>query len=431
MLTPQENALLAHVEGDAPMGRMLRRYWFPAIGTADLVAGGAPKRVRLLGENLVGFRDSAGKVGILDENCPHRGASLVLARNEDCGLRCLYHGWKFDVEGRTLETPPEPDELNFKDKVRAPSYPVREGGGLVWVYLGPAGTAPPPLDFEFTHLPERHSLPMIAVESCNWAQGLEGVIDSAHSNYLHSNAIRPVAGGPTTIYKPDANLDRPSNDGAPRIEVQNTAYGFRYGAIRKPILGADKNRYIRVTLFIAPFYAIFPAPDGFGFLQAFVPIDDTHTQFVFVMFKRNEPFTDEQRITHAQRSGLMPGRDLDDFRRPVRNRTNNWQQDREAMKTTSFSGITGVNTEDMAMQESMGAIYDRSKEHLGTSDVAVIRMRRLMLDSLRAFTEGERPPLGLSEPVPYHRLRAEEAMVPIATPWQTVGAHAGEPVAAE
>jgi phthalate 4,5-dioxygenase len=365
MLTPHENALLCRVEGDAAMGRMMRRYWFPAIASNELVADGAPRRVRLLGEDLVAFRDSDGRVGILDENCPHRGASLVLARNEACGLRCLYHGWKFDVEGRTLETPPEPDDLYFRNKVRAASYPVREAGGLIWTYLGPAGTEPPPLDFEFTHLAEGHVLPMVAIENCNWAQGLEGVIDSAHSNYLHSNAIRPVAGGPTTIYKPDANLDRPSNDGAPRIELQNTAYGFRYGAIRKPIVDPGKNRYIRVTLFIAPFYAIFPAPDGFGFMQAFVPVDDTHTQFVFVMFKRNEPFTDEQRVTHASRSGLLPGHDLDEFRRPIRNRSNNWQQDREAMKTSSFSGITGVNTEDIAMQESMGPIYDRSREHLG------------------------------------------------------------------
>ena len=431
MLTQQENELLCRVEGDAPMGQMMRRYWLPAIASAELIADGAPKRVRLLGENLVAFRDTSGRVGLLDENCPHRGASLVLARNEQCGLRCLYHGWKLDVEGRVLETPPEPDELNFKEKVRALNYRVHEAGGIVWAYLGPVGNEPPPLDFEFTHLPDSHVLAMNAIEGCNWAQGLEGVIDSAHTNYLHSNAVRPAAAGPTTIYKEDATLDRPSNDGAPRIEAQNTAYGFRYGAIRKPIIEADKNRYVRVTLFIAPCYSIFPAPDGFGFLQAFVPVDDTHTSFFFVMFKRNEPFTDEQRETHAHRSGLLPGVDLDSERRSLRNRSNNWLQDRGAMKTGSFSGITGVNIEDIARQESMGPIYNRGKEHLGTSDVAVIRMRRLMLDSLRAFTADGTTPLGLAEPVPYALLRADEATLPLDTAWQTVGAHAGEPVTAD
>jgi len=440
MLTREENELLCRVEGDAPMGTMMRRYWLPAIPSAELVADGAPKRVRLLGEDLVAFRDTNGKVGLLDENCPHRGASLVLARNEACGLRCLYHGWKLDVEGRVLETPPEPDslpragrgELNFKDKVRALAYPVHEAGGLVWAYLGPRESEPPPMDFEFTHFPESHVLVLSAITSCNWAQALEGVIDSSHTNYLHSNAVRPAdTGKGVSIYKEDANLERPSNDGAPKVEAQNTPYGFRYAAIRKPLVDADKNRYIRVTLFAAPCYAIFPAPDRWIFLQAFVPVDDTHTRFVFVMVKRDEPFTAEQRVTHAKRSGLLAGHDLDEEGRPIRNRANNWLQDREAMKGGSFSGITGVNTEDITMQESMGAIYDRSKEHLGTSDVAVIRMRRLMLDSLRAFIADGSTPLGLAEPVQYAKLRAEEAMIPIDAPWQTVGAFAGEPVTAD
>jgi len=249
---------------------------------------------------------------------------------------------------------------------------------------------------------------------------------------LHSNAVRPAdTGKGVSIYKEDANLERPSNDGAPKVEAQNTPYGFRYAAIRKPLVDADKNRYIRVTLFAAPCYAIFPAPDRWIFLQAFVPVDDTHTRFVFVMVKRDEPFTAEQRVTHAKRSGLLAGHDLGEEGRPIRNRANNWLQDREAMKGGSFSGITGVNTEDITMQESMGAIYDRSKEHLGTSDVAVIRMRRLMLDSLRAFIADGSTPLGLAEPVQYAKLRAEEAMIPIDAPWQTVGAFAGEPVTAD
>jgi phthalate 4,5-dioxygenase oxygenase subunit len=424
MLTPQENQLLTRVEGDAPMGQMMRRYWLPALPSAALETGGAPRRARLMGENLVAFRDSSGQAGLLDENCPHRGASLVLARNEDCGLRCLYHGWKLDVHGRVLETPPEPDELNFKDKVRAPAYPVHEAGGMIWTYLGPRGHEPPPMDFEFTHLPTSHTLILTAREECNWAQCLEGVIDSAHSNYLHSNAIRPAAVGTSTLYKPDANLERPSNDGAPKIEAENTAYGFRYAAVRKPLVDADKQAYIRTTLFVAPFYAIFPAPKGFGFMQAFVPIDDTHTMFHYIQFKHNEPFTAEQREIHAGRSGMLPGRDIDQEFRKIRNRDNLWLQDRQSMRAGSFSGITGVNNEDIAMQESMGPVYDRTKEHLGTSDVAVIRMRRLMLDAVAGFTGQGRPPLGLAEPVAYASLRAEEGMIPLGEPWQSVGEYA-------
>jgi phthalate 4,5-dioxygenase len=430
MLSREENELLCRVGPDAPMGKMLRRYWIPAVLGADLVADGAPRRVRVLGEDLVAFRDSAGRVGLLDENCPHRGASLVLARNEACGLRCLYHGWKLDVSGRVVETPPEPDELNFRDRVRALAYPTYEAGGFVWAYLGPAGNEPPHCDLEFTTLPLDHVLIMTAREECNFIQTIEGVIDSAHSNYLHSKAIKPATGMATTVFAHNVlDLDRPSNDGAPIIEAQDTAYGFRYAAIRVPTHDADRSRYIRVTLFAAPFHAFIPAPDGWGFMQIFVPIDDEHTMFHFVRYRFDEPIDADARQRHLTWSGTRKGVDVDDEYRKVRTKANAWGQDRAAMASgESFSGITGVNNEDFAVQESMGPLYDRRKEHLGTSDVAVIRMRRLMLDSVRRFTETGAPPLGLDRPIPYHRLRAEEKMIPLGAPWQAVGAFAGEPV---
>jgi phthalate 4,5-dioxygenase oxygenase subunit len=433
MLSREENELLCRVGPDAPMGKMLRRYWIPAVLSADLTADGAPRRVRVLGEDLVAFRATDGAVGVLDENCPHRGASLVLARNEECGLRCLYHGWKIDVTGRVLETPPEPDELNFKDKVRAIAYPTYEAGGFVWTYMGPPGTEPPHPDFAFTHVPQSHVLIMTAREESNFVQCIEGVIDSAHSNYLHSKAIKPASGMQTTVFKDkhDVDLDRPSNDGAPRIEAQDTAYGFRYGAIRIPTLEAERNRYIRVTLFAAPFHAFIPAPEGWGFMQIFVPIDDEHTMFHFIRYAP-EPLDASVRQAHLTWSGTVKGVDLDDEYRKIRTKENNWMQDREAMRRgESFSGITGVNNEDFTVQESMGALYDRRKEHLATSDVAVIRMRRLMLDSVRAFSERGEPPLGLREPFDYAKLHAEEKTIPIEVPWQTVGAFAGEPAVAQ
>lgn len=429
MLTRDENELLCRIGPDRPMGQMMRRYWIPAILGEELEAGGNPKRVRLLGEDLVAFRDASGRVGLLDENCPHRGASLALARSEGCGLRCLYHGWLVDAEGAVLETPPDPDEFGFRERIRARAYPAHEAGGVVWTYMGPPGAEPPHLDFEFVDLPAPQRMWMKARIDCNWAQGIEGVIDNAHVAFLHADTIRPATGVGTTVFDSAGRQDRPSNDLKPRMEAQNTAYGFRYASIRKPIVDPETTRYVRVTLFVAPFYGIFPAPAGWGNLQAFVPIDDEHTMLFFTRFKYDAPISAEERERTYRVNGLAPGVDLDADWNKLRTKQNGWLQDRAGMRAgRTHSGIAGVNTEDMAVQESMGAIYDRSKEHLGATDVAVIRMRRLLLDAVRSFVEEGAPPLGLREPVPYRLLRAEERIISLDTPWQTVGAFAGEPV---
>lgn len=433
MLTREENELLCRVGRDTPTGQLIRRYWIPALMSSELAPGGAPKRVRLLGEDLVAFRDTLGRVGLLDENCPHRGASLVLARNEggeSCGLRCLYHGWKIDVTGTVIETPAEPEEHAFKDRVRALSYAVREAGGLVWAYLGPAADEPRFMDFEFTTLPAVNVMVMKIRQDNNYAQSVEGVIDSAHSNYLHTNSIRPAAGPDVSVYKPDLLVDRPSNDGKPRIELRNTWYGFRYGAVRRPTVNADKNKYVRVTLWMAPFYAMFPAPVGWGNMQAMVPIDDEHTMFYYMKYRYDAPITAEERVQHEIWSGFQAGVDIDaDFRKRI-DRENTWLQDRPAMERgESYSGITGVNNEDVAVQESMGPVFDRTKEHLGTSDVAVIRMRRLMIDAARNLAENGTVPLGLDGGQTWSVLRAEEGTLPLDTPWEILSAYGDEPVA--
>jgi phthalate 4,5-dioxygenase len=419
MLTREENELLCRTGPDAPMGKMFRRYWIPAALTSELRAGGAPRRTRLLGEDFVAFRDSEGVVGVLDELCPHRGASLVLARNEECGLRCIYHGWKIAVDGRVLETPAEPDEHGFKDRVRAHAYPVYEAGGIVWTYLGPPGTEPPKMNFDWMSLPAGHWMIQKAREECNWAQCLEGVIDSAHSGFLHSNVIKPVPGENSIIPEDQGNTRRPSADLAPRMEAENTAYGFHYAAIRKPLIDPESRDYIRVTLFIAPFIALFPGPLGWTSMQMFVPMDDEHTMFHFIQARHDKPIDQLTRERRAARSGMVLGVDVDplDYRK-IRTRDNNWLQDRTEMEAGSFSGIHGVNNEDIAMQESMGPIFDRRREHLGTSDVAVIRMRRIMLDGVRRFIDEGAPPVGLAEPVAYETLRAGERMVPHGERWQ-------------
>jgi phthalate 4,5-dioxygenase oxygenase subunit len=425
MLSREENELLCRVGPGTPMGQMLRRYWIPATPTEGLEAGGAPRPVRLLGEDLIVFRAPEGTVGVLDEHCPHRGASLRLARNETCGLRCLYHGWKIDASGRIRETPPEPDEPRFRDRIRAVAYPCYEAGGLVWVYLGPPGTEPPRLTLAFTQLPSEQRMLTSVQSECNFVQSLEGVLDSAHSNYLHSGQIRPAAGNDTTVYQPGASVDlaRPSQDGRPRLEVRDTDYGFRYAAIRIPTHDPDRMRYVRVTQFIAPFYTQVPAPPGTGWQHMFVPVDDENTMFHYVRFKTDGvALTDDERTAHQAWGGTTPGVDVDASFRKTRRRENAWLQDRAAMRAGSWSGITGTQNEDFAMAESMGAVYDRTKEHLGTSDVAVIRMRRLMLDAVRRFTAGDGPPLGLAAPVDYARIRAEEGMIPIGASWEALGA---------
>jgi phthalate 4,5-dioxygenase oxygenase subunit len=423
MLTPDKNDILCRTGAQAPMGQLLRRYWLPVCLGSDLVAGGAPKRVRLLGEDLVAFRSPSGGVGLVQESCPHRCASLALARNEECGLRCLYHGWVMNAEGRVVETPAEPEGSRMKERVTFTAYPVRESGCFVFAYMGPADLQPPPLDFEFAGLPDSHVIVMRSREECNWAQCIEGVLDSAHSNYLHSDGIKPK-GGLAITEDTDlklAQFARPSNDGAPRLEIEPQPYGFRYAAVRKPLKDPDRNAYVRVTLFVAPIYAIFPAPKGWASMQMFMPIDDEHTMFYYVLWKPEAPIDDETRERYFEQHGMRVGVDMDENFRKVGNRENNWLQDRASMMSgRSFSGIYGINTEDFAVQESMGRIVNRSLEHLGASDLAVIHFRRTMIDAAERLAREGAPPVGLTKEVDHRSLTSAEGMVPLGEDWRRV-----------
>ncbi len=422
MLTRDKNDILCRVEGSAPMGRMMRNYWLAACTSSDLVAGGSPKRVKLLGEDLVAYRSPDGTVGLIDEYCPHRGASMFLAHNEDCGLRCLYHGWVMNGEGKVVETPPEPPESKLKERVKFAAYKVYEAGGVVFAYMGEKGKEPPPPEFEFTGLADDQIIIVRSQEKANWAQCIEGVLDSAHSNYLHSNGIKPNTDiDENTVLGIKAHLDRPSNDGAPKLEVETMAYGYRYAAIRKPLHNADKNKYVRATLFVAPCYGIFPAAKGWGNMQFFIPLADGSTMFWYVIWKRDGAIDQETRDRYLDNTGLRPGKDVDDNQINIRNRTNNWMQNRDAMKRgDSFTGMTGINNEDIAIHESMGPIYDRSKEHLGASDLAVIHFRRMMIDAAERYVQTGAPGPGLAEPVDYSQLRAAEGMIPHAEAWQII-----------
>src|SRR5262245_28286453 len=334
----EENELLWRVEGAEETGRLMRRHWLPACMSEEVAErDGAPARSRLMGEDLVVFRDSNGRVGVLGEFCPHRGASLALGRNEECGLRCLYHGWKMDVEGNVLEMVSEPAQSGMAAKVKHKAYHAQEWGGLVFAYMGPKDGMPPFRAQPFApSIETRVSIAKVIVP-CNWAQVLEGAIDSAHSSSLHSSDMVParVAGAEAT----DKTWLRPSTDKAPRLQVERTGYGFRYAALRRPITNAATTDYVRSTVFVAPATALIPPNNKYNAANINVPRDDVSTAFYFIAWGHpaNTPDTESWRKFLCQRVRV----DLDPQYRPLRSVANDFWQDRNMMKAGNFTGISG------------------------------------------------------------------------------------------
>ncbi len=425
MLTQAENELLCRVEGDAPMGRLMRRHWVPALLSEQVAEpDGAPVRVQLFGEKLVAFRDSNGKLGLLGEACPHRKASLAFGRNEECGLRCLYHGWKFDIDGNVVDMPSEPKASALPEKAKHLSYPDARGRRLRLGLYGPAGgdagirgAAGHPM--EAPHAEARVAIAKIELP-CNWAQIMEGQIDSAHSSTLHSSDMRPAKGDATA--KGD-HWVRPSTDKNPRIQVQLTNYGMRYAAIRRPIANANTHDYVRITTYVAPFTALIPPNSTYNVTSVIVPRSDTSSTFHFIAWAEGE----QAGIgTEAWRKFcvLEVGVDVDAQFRPIkRHAHNDYLQDRAAMADgDSFTGIPGIPNQDIAMWESMGPIADRTQERLGASDIAIVQFRRLMIDAARAF-EQEGRVIGQIQPhLPQAKLRSYQGVVEKTVPWRTLGA---------
>ena len=417
MLTKEENAILTRVTGDAPMGGIMRRHWLPACLSEEVAEPDCdPVKIRLLGEDLVAFRDSDGRVGVLDEFCPHRKASLAFGRNEECGLRCLYHGWKFDVDGNTVDMSSEPGESTLKEKVKQKAYPTHEAAGFIWVYMGPANEMPafdPPV---FQPTPEtRISISKVIVD-CNWAQILEGAIDSAHSSTLHSSDMLParVDGAKAN----DNNWLRPSTDKAPRLFVDRTAFGFRYSAIRRPINNAATHDYVRTTLFIAPYTVQIPSNNMYNIAILHVPMDDTHTAFHFIAWGGvNTPSTESWRkFLHGQ-----VGIDVDKSFRKVRTLANNYLQDRQWMRLGNFTGVPGIPNQDIVMWETIGAIADRSDEILGASDLAIVEFRRQMVEAAQSFARTGKAIGAHEHRVPHGKPHSFEGVVPKGYDWRTLG----------
>ncbi len=423
MLTQEQNELLTRIGPDTPMGDMLREYWVPACRAAKLEADGAPERVRLFGENFVAFRGTSGRVGFIAEGCPHRCASMALARNEGDGLRCIFHGWKVNVEGRCVDTPTEPEERRqvFAGNVPVRSHPVREAGGLIWVYLGKHKDSPPRFpDYEFTHLPDSHIQPSRGIIKTNWLQGLEALLDSAHVTYLHAANLSSVLGRQLFSTESDYML----NDGAPTFEFVEQPYGFREGALRD----GGEMCYARVREVALPFFSFIPStPGGAAIVCCSIPIDDETTAQWYIAYNPHAPFDADRMRMFGSTSG-----DPDYFNSDMGDRSNNWNQDRQAMKEGHWSGIVGRGNayEDFAVQESMGPIVDRSREFLGTCDHVIIRARSQLLRAVNRFQETGETSFNGPE-VQFDRIRAISFAFPKDGDWKSIDAFNPPAMAAE
>ncbi|HLH78248.1 MAG TPA: Rieske 2Fe-2S domain-containing protein [Candidatus Binataceae bacterium] len=396
MATPRESEILTRVGPGTPMGNLMRQYWIPAAMSWELAADGDPMRLMLLGERLIAFRDSTGRVGVMDHRCPHRCASLFFGRNEQGGLRCVYHGWKFGADGSCLEMPNVPPEYDYKHKVRARAYPVHEQAGLIWVYMGPRPQPPAFPAMEPFLLPESELELGFTQRECNYLQALEGDIDTTHLSFLHLGGIKAeeLAAG-------DINRFTVANRQA-ELHVRRASWGTMYGARRE----VDGKVYWRFAQFLFPFWTMIPTGNlaEHVFARGWVPMDDTHTMIVRMVWKggpRVPRLLRDGRAaagTRASMTYLPNSTDWFGRWRVAANAGNDYQIDRESQRTNSFTGIDGIPLQDQAVTESMGPITDHSWEHLGHSDVMIIQTRRRLLEAAVALEQQQVVPPGVEDP---------------------------------
>ncbi|HLF72445.1 MAG TPA: Rieske 2Fe-2S domain-containing protein [Dehalococcoidia bacterium] len=403
MLNAAENKYITQVGPGTPMGNLFRRYWLPAMLASELPEPDcAPVKLRLLGEDLVAFRTTSGRIGVIDAYCPHRNANLYWGRNEDEGLRCVYHGWKFDTSGACVDMPNEPASSRYAEKVKQAAYQATERGGVIWVYMGPAELAPELPGLEWTVVPESHRMATKRIQACNYLQNLEGEIDSSHVSFLHRNFDRTSREGPAM------DLDQ-----HPVFFVKETDYGMAISARRED--GTEKF-YWRVTPFMLPSYTMIPGSieGGMVFTSA-IPMDDETMIGVTVSWRADRPLNDEE-IAHVK-AGMGPHVQTDAKFNPLRNKGNDYAIDRELQKASSFTGIKGVREQDMAVQEDQrGRVSDRTREHLGTTDLGVIAARRRLIKQARDLEKGIEPPQARNAAA--YRVRSAAVTAVRAQPWE-------------
>lgn len=383
MLNSANNEILTRVGPGTAMGGLFRQFWQPALLCEELPAPDcAPVRVRLMGENFVAFRDSSGKVGLLDAHCPHRLAELFFGRNEEGGLRCVYHGWKFSVTGELLDIPSEPagSPMRCNPNIRAKAYPVHEAGGIVWAYLGPQECVPPLPQMEFMSLPAQNFYTSKCLMKCNYQQALEGSIDTAHLTFLH----RSIAPMEKDVFNVGHLQKYGDADGAPRFFCEDTEYGMRISARRD---GGEDTYYWRITQWLMPAAVLVPTAEGLVCrANLFIPIDDENCWWYRIRYHQDRPLTKSEISGYSDGAfdyaELIPG-----TFNPRGSRENDYLQDREK-QSKSFTGIPSAQLQDLAIQESQGKIHDRSLEKLVKSDFPLVQCRRTLLRLASELEQG-------------------------------------------
>jgi phenylpropionate dioxygenase-like ring-hydroxylating dioxygenase large terminal subunit len=390
MLSKDETKLLCETDAGTPMGELFRRFWIPALISEELPEPDCtPVAIKLFGEDLIAFRDTDGKVGLISAFCPHRHAHLFWGRNEECGLRCTYHGWKFDVDGNCVDMPNEPEENRFHDKVKTQSYPTREAGACVWAYMGPKELEPKEIPhLEWARLPDSHVQVTKRLQENNWAQATEGGMDSSHISYLHNMDMENIT--PSTA------------DKAPFLQTAMKEFGFIEAARR---VQPDGKHYWRIRPVMVPSFMMIPSsdkPDRNIGGHVWIPVDDTHCWAYTMTWNATRPLTQEERDrnlegfgTHCEvdRTATRWDLNISNAWSPIRNLDNNYMIDRSEQKTHSFTGIKGIGEQDCSIQESMGGMSPRWEEHLGTSDRAIILFRKMVMGLARDLMEGSEPEL--------------------------------------
>ena len=409
MLTQSDNEILTRTSEGTPMGDYFRRYWLPVALSKEMPGPDSPPiRVKVMGEDLVAFRDTKGRVGLVEPRCAHRGTSLFFGRNEDCGLRCVHHGWKYDVDGKCVDMPNVEPDAGMRGRISIKAYPTREFGELVWAYFGPREVMPELPRLEHGLLPASHRYVTKRLQQCNWAQSMDGAVDTAHFSFLHMPAPNFKSNAADNIAADEKRIGWLRNDPRPDFTIIDHDVGFVVGGARK----ADgKDLYWRITQFMLPSHSITPSamPGEIYYGYTWVPVDDVSCWIYVYGWHPDRDITAEERAKfdkggYGQFAELGPGYV------PLRNLSNDYLIDREAQRTISFTGVRGIAEQDTLAQESQGVIADRTKEHLTATDVGVVHFRRLMIKEAKALRGGVEP-AAAQKPAAY-RLRSGGAVLP-------------------
>ena len=386
MLKKEQNELITQTGPRTPMGDLFRSYWIPALLAEELPANDCPPvRVKLLSERLIAFRDSEGRIGLIDEFCAHRGVSLWFGRNENCGLRCPYHGWKFDFTGQCIDVPSEPSESGFKEKIKLKSYPLVERGGVLWTYMGIPERQPPLPEWEFATVPPEQTFISKRFQESNWLQAMEGGIDSSHVSFLHSGNLES-----DPLFKGAAGNKYNLADMQPHFEVVESPGGLYIGARRNAENG---NYYWRITQWVMPSFTMVPPRGGYSVHGHFwIPIDDENC------WAWSYDYHPTRVLTAAERTAMKEGKvvhvaHIPGTYRPLANKNNDYIVDRDAQRrNATYSGIEGIAMQDASLQESMGPIVDRTKENLVSTDNGIIMARHRLLKAAKLLDRGVQPP---------------------------------------